>query len=822
MRLKLTQTTKQKQGHRAIVTGVAWAPTSGHLISVADDKRVLRWSITGSVEKELCEIQKYATDLNWCPVRTSGQDSGNLLGALACSDGHVLLITEQGKIVKSFTAHRGAVICIRWNSEGSGFVSGGEDGAIKSWSKSGHLRSNLTTAENAVYSISWSPGDRAVLYASSHCVTIKPLSTEKPTKWKAHEGTVLTVDWNSTWDTIVTGGEDCRYKVWDKYGRNLYTSTAYDFPITAVAWAPSGETAAIGSHNTLVLIDKVGWVYEISAVPNSGSLMNLAWTPDGTHLAASGATGIVAFAHVVDRKVSSERFQVTLNEDNQLVISDLSTETEVYEYLDFPSLVVEMSISHDYLIVATLKQCYIYSTNNFTTPQIFDIQGHVSLILQTDSYFIAVDSALGLGVYSYEGRLISRPKCGAIKPASLKLGNIDVSFETIAIINRTKPKEVLLIDPNNGRPAMDPIVHRAEICKIALSCSGANRKIVIIDVNREFWITKTHGGKPPVKLATMVDCAAWCPKNDILIAILYKQFYVWCYPSACWIDQDLLQLSCIKAEISGLGRNPVVQGIRGSTIDIRRSDGGIQTLGIPLMPLRMSSYIVQGQWDAAIRLCRLVKDTALWAMLAAMAIDSSQLKIAVQALVPLDLPDKLLFIEKTTHLPLSEMREAELALFKRDAESAEYILIQADLIYRAIKLNIRLFRWKRALSLAIEHRTHIDTVLAYRKRFLDTMAQTETLEKFISCTREIPVDWDAIKRKEEQEIDNEYSRVGKTRPNEIEPSSIRGVLLQSINKKPQWSRPAKTDVKPQSPGPPQRTASDEEASLLIPAEENSR
>jgi len=217
---------------------------------------------------------------------------------------------------------------------------------------------------------------------------------------------------------------------------------------------------------------------------------------------------LVAFAHVVDRKVSSERFEVTLNEDNQLVISDLTTEIQVYEYLDFPSLVVEMSISYGYLVVATLKQCYVYSTSNYTTPQIFDIQGHVSLILQTDSYFVAVDSVLGLGVYSYEGRLISRPKCGAIKPASLKPGNIDVSFEIIAIINRMKPKEVFLIDPNSGRPAAEPIIHQTEISRIALSLSGANRKIVFIDVNRELYITRTHGGKPPVKLATMVDCVA--------------------------------------------------------------------------------------------------------------------------------------------------------------------------------------------------------------------------------------------------------------------------------------------------------------------------
>ena len=33
---------------------------------------------------------------------------------------------------------------------------------------------------------------------------------------------------------------------------------------------------------------------------------------------------------------------------------------------------------------------------------------------------------------------------------------------------------------------------------------------------------------------------------------------------------------------------------------------------------------------------------------------------------------------------------------------------------RAILLNIYLHQWERALDLAVKHKTHVDTVLAYR------------------------------------------------------------------------------------------------------------
>ena len=32
----------------------------------------------------------------------------------------------------------------------------------------------------------------------------------------------LACDWNASNNLIISGGEDCRYKVWDSYGRLLF------------------------------------------------------------------------------------------------------------------------------------------------------------------------------------------------------------------------------------------------------------------------------------------------------------------------------------------------------------------------------------------------------------------------------------------------------------------------------------------------------------------------------------------------------------------------------------------------------------------------
>lgn len=57
--------------------------------------------------------------------------------------------------------------------------------------------------------------------------------------------------------------------------------------ITSISWSPSGEVFAVGSFNLLKLCDKAGWTHAF-AKPNSGSLMKLSWSADGTAVAGAG------------------------------------------------------------------------------------------------------------------------------------------------------------------------------------------------------------------------------------------------------------------------------------------------------------------------------------------------------------------------------------------------------------------------------------------------------------------------------------------------------------------------------------------------------
>ena len=90
---------------------------------------------------------------------------------------------------------------------------------------------------------------------------------------------------------------------------------------------------------------------------------------------------------------------------------------------------------------------------------------------------------------------------------------------------------------------------------------------------------------------------------------------------------------------------------------------------------------------------------------------------------------------------------AYVLLLSNKIDEAENILLQGKLIYRAIKININLYHWERALSLAQQYKTHIDTVLAYREKYLKGVGLEETNSRFNELAKAHEIDWAKIKKK---------------------------------------------------------------------------
>jgi len=781
MRFKVTL--GKKPIHSELVSCVGWT-TADELFSCADDHKVLKTNLITDETKEVSNLPSdvFPSDFHWAPK--SAKKPGALdTFLLTATDGKFHLISANGRVEKSVDAHKGAVTSGRWSHDGLALVTAGEDGTVKTWSRSGMIRSTLAQGSVPVYSVVWGPDNDQILFTSGKSLTIKSLQAHlKPMTWKAHDGIVLKVDWNVTNNLLVSASEDCKYKVWDCYGRLLYTSSPHDYPVTSCAWAPDGESFAIGSYNTIRLCDKKGWSYSLDKA-ELGSVFSLTWSTDGTQVAGACGNGHVLLCHVVGRKLEWANYEMTVTGQKTIEIYDVSS--DAVESLDVRDRIIKVAFGHSHLVVASTAQCYVYPIKSWNTPLIFDLkEASVHMIVLASRQFVLVDGS-SIYVYSYDGRLLHQPKYTTLKTDTLNSNSLSLSNDTIAIKDKSeeegmtmsagknlhnphdkmeKKSNVRLFDTASGKPLGDgkPFQHKNEILQIALDQEGSpnERRLAFIDKNYDLFILSVRqiGKANPVeKLGSMCSGIVWNASSNMLAAQQDGKFSVWLYPNAVYVDRDLLKLVCVEKNLSEFGKNPQLLSFRDSFVTLRRADGALVSTFISPYPVLLHDILAKEpkKWEDAVRLCRLAKDESLWASLAALASYHKNLDTAEIAYASLGLADKVDYIRNSRDIPVKRAQEAELSLLAGNLVDGEGILLQAGLIFRAIMLNIELYRWDRAMELAIKHKTHVDTVVGYRTRYLKSIGGTEDKKLFAAfIAKGMNTDWDAIQAK----ITVEYNR----------------------------------------------------------------
>jgi len=266
-----------------------------------------------------------------------------------------------------------------------------------------------------------------------------------------------------------------------------------------------------------------------------------------------------------------------------------------------------------------------------------------------------------------------------------------------------------------------------------------------------------------VKLCTLASSYKWADANsEVLLVLADCKVVVYYSPGIVFTDRDLLPATKVVNMQHEFGRNDVICDFTQTRYTVRRgSDGAVLTFTMgPPYVLMLYTNAAKGEWDTALRLCRLTKDTTLWTVLCGLAVRGAQLRIAECCYAALEEVDKLRHMRHIREIGLPEGQQAEMALFQHRPEEAERILLQAGLIYRAIRMHIRLYNWERALEIACDRRTHIDTVLAFRQKYLESFGKQESQEKFRQIGETIKVDWDVINTKIKEEKEKEKQKAG--------------------------------------------------------------
>ncbi|XP_017875268.1 intraflagellar transport protein 80 homolog isoform X2 [Ceratina calcarata] len=742
MRFKIS--TQNRNGHKRLVTCVAWS-SAEEIYSCGEDHLLISWHLEGGIAHSTVVTEFpddfYPTDMQWHPrpnyaMLISKKQSLDVL-LITTADGKYHLVNKSGRIEKSIEAHKGATTVGRWSGDGSALMTAGEDGLIKVWSRSGMLRSVIVKSSFPVLSAVWSADSTTLLYSQGPHLTFQSLnSNSKPRKLLAHDGLILVLCWSHAHGLVISGGEDCRYKVWDPNGTQLFSSNSGDHPVTALSWSYSGDYFAVGSFNTIKLCDKTGWSHSLEKI-NAGSIYSIAWSSDSTQVAMACSSGTVLTGHIIDRRLEWNNYEATLVKRKVIEVRDVGN--EIRETLEISDRVVQLEFGFEHLVVITPAQCHVYSVVNWNTPAIFDLKNtSVSAVILAERHFLLVEWN-SVSLYSYQGRLLGTPKWKGMTQERIYPPCVSLCSDTLVVRSQSNEKLLHVLEVAFNKPITESqaYTHLQSIARVALNHIGGvtDRQVALIDVNKDLFLIsiRTTGFGRICKIAAMAQDIAWATDANVLAAMLDATLSVWLCPNCVhYSDRKIIRKTRIDKESSEFGKQPSIASVHNGMVMIRRGDGALVASSFYTFFISLHQHISNKRWKEALFLCRIAQNDILWTCMAVMATDSKELNAAEEAYAAISRYDKVDYIQYIKSLPNKTERLAEMALLSGDLLTAEGILLQNGLIEEAIRINIEIYNWNRALELAIRHKKQLDEVLNARKEYLQVINKKETNQSFLA------------------------------------------------------------------------------------------
>lgn len=670
-----------------------------------------------------------------------GKNSFDLM-ALGTENGQLDILNKTGSVQKSIKdAHKGSIVTVQFSYDSQTIVSSGEDNMIKLWSRSGMLRSELSKGESPVYSIGWSLDNQVIALGSSKIITFKSVKPGvKDTVVQGSEsGAVILLKWSMQENLLLSAGEDCRYTIWDNLYRQLYKSPSFTYPFTSGFWTNFSSHILLGNSFEIILTEKSGkLLHKFQPDRMSFCLTN---SPTTNHLFLGLSSGHLQRGYInLLNAVGYKNFVCELKSENSISITDIQSDYK--ETLDYQNnQVLSLQAFNDHLLVLTTGQAYVYKTENFITPVIFDNSKDPFLFSQLSSQalLVAYRSVQPFGhIYDLKGKLI----CNFKLPTQLinrKL--VSLSFECLCMVDPANAKIIQFLDSKTGKPTSQ-YTHPNEVIETYLNhVSDENqRKMIFIDTNKDIYLY--HVVKNAVKrVASLALSCSWHESWDIFAYTTFDKLHIVYSPNCLFIDQDLAkhlstnQIIGVKNEITDFHDNIVL--LQNSN-NVKTANSINSLVSKLLDSLTKKDKPLDAKVAAAVKMARYLKDKTVWAVLAAFCIENRDTQTSEIALSELESIEKVQLISSINTVENSEIAQARLLNLLNKNSEAEKLLVNAKQYYEAVKLHVNNFDYLSALKLAQttakkspEFSWLQDYVLVYRERYLkDVGLKGDTAEEF--------------------------------------------------------------------------------------------
>jgi WD40 repeat protein len=272
------------QAHEKGVVALAFRPDGRILASAAGEQTVKLWDVAPAAVAGPRHAGG-STAVTFCPARHAVASAG--------ADQAVRLWDARtGRAAGTLEGHTGAVNCLAASPDGKRLASAGWDDVVRVWDVlAGREAHALRGHQGAVWAVAFSPdGTHLAAGGNGRLIKVWDLSTaQEALSLAGHQGYVNGLAYSPDGKLLASAGADGAIRLWDAAtGRPLRSVHAHPSGATAVAFSPDGKVLASGG--------KDGWVAFWS--PASGAnvrrlgghtaaVNGLAFSPDGRRMASA-------------------------------------------------------------------------------------------------------------------------------------------------------------------------------------------------------------------------------------------------------------------------------------------------------------------------------------------------------------------------------------------------------------------------------------------------------------------------------------------------------------------------------------------------------